>query len=465
MMSVGFPRNRSDAEIWEFLLRYAVRAPSGHNTQPWRFHLAGGCLHLYADRRRALPVVDPADRERVMGCGAALAHLTVALRHFGYAGDVTPFPDPADLDLLATLRLGQAHSPRSDDLQLFEAIGHRHTHRAVFDTRPIPDQILARLGRNARLSGPDLHMLTSDDAKAAIARLVGEGDRTQFNDADFRRELASWIRPNRTRRRDGMPGYAFGIADAASLLGPTMIALFNTGARQARKDERLAASAPALLVLTTAHDTPADWLAAGQAIAVLLLRATAHGLAASFLNQPIEVPALRVRLRDLVGGGTPQLLLRIGYATTTDRPTPRRSVAEVLAGAPARPPTDGRTGDRERHDHGQAGLRRTVREGRPDRHRGRGRVRRRRWRLRHRPARTAGRGRRLRRQRPARGGLHHQGRHGALATSHRSAPDHHDGRPDRHRVPPPSAARSIPHGPPSRDRGPVSGRLGQGTRR
>lgn len=33
---------------------------------------------------------------------------------------------------------------------------------------------------------------------------------------------------------------------------------------------------------------------AGQAVAVLLLRAAANGLAASFLNQPIEVPALRV---------------------------------------------------------------------------------------------------------------------------------------------------------------------------
>jgi hypothetical protein len=339
--AAGFPRVGGDAEIWQFLLRYAVRAPSGHNTQPWLFHVAGGCLHLYADRRRALPVVDPADRELVMGCGAALAQLTVALQHFGFAGDVTPFPDPADLDLLATVRLGQAPapSPRPDDLQLFEAIDHRHTHRAVFETRPIPDHILARFGRDTRLAGADLDVFTGDEAKAAIARLVGEGDRTQFNDSGFRRELASWIRPNRTRRRDGMPGYAFGIADAASLLGPTMIALFNTGARQGKKDQRLAASAPALLLLTTAHDTPADWLAVGQAVAVLLLRATAHGLAASFLNQPIEVPALRVRLRDLVGGATPQLLLRIGYATTTDRPTPRRGVAEVLAAAPARPPT------------------------------------------------------------------------------------------------------------------------------
>jgi nitroreductase len=326
----SFPRGGTEAQIWEFLLRYAVRAPSGHNTQPWRFDIADGRLCLYADRSRALPVVDPEDRELVMSCGAALAHLTVALRHFGYAGDVTPFPDPADPDLLTTVGLGQAHTPRPGDHQLFRAIDKRHTHRADFETRPVHHQVLAQLERDAHRAGAALHAYTGDEAQSAIATLVGEGDRAQFSDAGFRHELAAWIRPNRTRRPDGMPGYAFGISDLASVLGPTMIATFDTGARQAKKDEQLALTAPALMVLSTAGDTPSDWLAAGQAVAVLLLRAAAHGLAASFLNQPIEVPALRVRLRDLLGGSdSPQLLLRIGYAAP-DRATPRRT-AGLLA--------------------------------------------------------------------------------------------------------------------------------------
>jgi nitroreductase len=332
----SFPRGGTDVEMWEFLLRYAVRAPSGHNTQPWRFRITDDHLDLCADRSRGLPVVDPEDRELVMSCGAALAHLTVALRHFGYAGAVTVLPDPADRDLLAIVGLGQVHMPRPGDHQLFEAIDSRHTHRAVFETRPIPDTVLRQLGRDARRAGASLHALASDESKQAIADLVGEGDRAQFDDAGFRHELAAWIRPNRTRRLDGMPGYAFGISDLPSLLGPTMVATFNTGASQAKKDAQFALGAPALLVLTTAGDTPADWLTAGQAVGVLLLRAAAHGLSASFLNQPIEVPALRVRLRDLVDTGRyPQLLLRVGYPTTTDRPTPRRGVADVLTDAPS----------------------------------------------------------------------------------------------------------------------------------
>lgn len=175
-----FPDGGTEEQIWEFLLRYAVRAPSGHNTQPWRFHIADGRLHVYADRDRALPVVDPEDRELVMSCGAALAHLTVALRHFGYAGDVSPFPDPAIRDQLATVGLGQAHTPRPGDHRLFEAIDNRHTHRAAFETRPVPHQLLAQLTRAPHQPGATLHAFTGDESTEAIATLVGEGDRTQF---------------------------------------------------------------------------------------------------------------------------------------------------------------------------------------------------------------------------------------------------------------------------------------------
>ena len=104
--------------------------------------------------------------------------------------------------------------------------------------------------------------------------------------------------------------------------------------RQAAHDEKLATSAPALVLLTTTGDTPADWLAAGQALGTVLLRLTVQGLAASFLNQPIEVSELRTPLARLMTStaGRPQLLLRIGYPTTTSRPTPRRTPEDVILG-------------------------------------------------------------------------------------------------------------------------------------
>ncbi|WP_243663734.1 nitroreductase family protein [Rhodothermus marinus] len=79
-----FPRYATPEAQLRFLLNYAVLAPSVHNTQPWRFRVVGSEVELYADRTRALAVADPEDRQLIMSCGAALFHLQVAMRHFGY---------------------------------------------------------------------------------------------------------------------------------------------------------------------------------------------------------------------------------------------------------------------------------------------------------------------------------------------------------------------------------------------
>ena len=72
------------------------------------------------------------------------------------------------------------------------------------------------------------------------------------------------------------------------------------------------------------------WVAAGEALQRILLRATAAGLTASYLNQAVEVPELRARLRDAVGeAGLPQVMIRLGYGLDVP-PVPRRRVEEVL---------------------------------------------------------------------------------------------------------------------------------------
>jgi Nitroreductase family len=73
-----------------------------------------------------------------------------------------------------------------------------------------------------------------------------------------------------------------------------------------------------------------NWIAAGQAMQRVLLTATAAGLQASFLNQPIEISSMRLQLsRELALPRDPQLLLRFGYGPSS-APTPRRPVADVL---------------------------------------------------------------------------------------------------------------------------------------
>jgi iron-sulfur cluster repair protein YtfE (RIC family) len=326
-----FPSRRSSAAKLAYLVRYAVQAPSSHNSQPWLFHLDGDTLYLYADRARALPVVDPDDRALVISCGAALLHLRVAARHFSHELRVELLPDPGDEDVLARAELVAAESPSYEEKLLFWAISHRRTNRHAFEPRPLPAELVDVLIAEAEQEGAWLAPLDSDASRAALGALVTTGDRAQLEDQRFRRELASWIHRKRSKAQDGMPAYAFGIPALLSTVGPFTVRTFDVGRGVAARDRKLLEHSPALFVLGTDDDEILDHVHAGQALERVLLRATQNEASASFLNQPVEVADLRPRVSELAGRpGYAQLILRMGYGPPAE-PTPRRPVRDVLS--------------------------------------------------------------------------------------------------------------------------------------
>jgi len=325
-----WPLNGDDKEKFLFLLRYAILAPSGHNTQPWLFKLSGNTLELHADRTRCLPVVDPEDRELVISCGCALYFLSTAARKFGCRTEIEEYPESSSPDLLAKIRIFPSEPASNNELNMFSAIPKRHTNRQAFEKRRPPKEILNQLICVAEEEGAWLQIISEEDKRKAIADLIAQGDRIQASNKHFRRELSSWVHTNRSRYSDGMPGYAFGIGDFASNLGPFILRTFNWGNGQAAKDQQLALGSPVLAVLGSKTDTPTSWLDIGQALAKLLLHATIEGISASFLNQPIETEGLRKQLQDFMSeDGYPQIILRMGYGPEV-KPTPRRGVDKVL---------------------------------------------------------------------------------------------------------------------------------------
>jgi hypothetical protein len=325
-----FPHDGTPAEKLRFALRYAILAPSSRNTQPWRFRVLGDSVALYLDAARALHVADPDERELMVSCGAALEHLYLALRHFGYEAIVKVFPTLSSPDLLARVTLGAARVPTREEDELFHAISVRRTFRKRFEPIVVPAEVLRDLRHEAALAGVRLHLVTDGETRAQVANLVGRADRVQYADKRFRRELAAWVHPNRSDRRDGIPGYAQGLNDTFSRAEPLTLRAFDIGAGQAAKDRDLVASAPLVVVLGTTSDTLREQLAAGRALARVLLRACASGIYASFLMQPIEVADLRPFLRETIGmEGFPLVMLRMGYGSQI-QPTPRRALEDVL---------------------------------------------------------------------------------------------------------------------------------------
>lgn len=325
-----YPIEAPLTEQLKFCLKYALLAPSSHNSQPWLFRIVCDDIELYVDRTKALPVVDPDDRELIISCGAALFHLKTALRYFGFTFSVELFPKPVDPDLLATIHISTKRRATPQEKQLWGAICRRHTNRQPFQERSLSYGLLNELTKAAAAENCWLEFITDESKRNHMALLISEGDRQQMADKSFRRELAAWIHPNRARSADGLPGYAMGIDDLSSYLGPLILRTFDLGNGTAAKDLDLAKHSPVLAVLGTNSDIAVDWLMTGQALDRILLRACADDVCASFLNQPIEIPALRIELAKLLEHqGHPQFLLRMGYGPATT-PTPRRAIEDVL---------------------------------------------------------------------------------------------------------------------------------------
>lgn len=261
-------------------------------------------------------------------------NLRVALCRFGYDGRIELLPESEKPNLLARIRLGTPREPTVDEMILFNAVRKRHTNRQPFACRKLPQELVEALRAAAEQEGAWLHFAT-DEERSLLVDLVWEADRLQWADKQFRTELAAWIWPNLSGRRDGIPGYALGRDSVMSVAAPAVVRNLDLGKSVSEKDRALALESPALVLLGTDEDGPRDWLNAGQALERVLLRAAADGVSASFFNQPLEISELRPQLRAaVVETGFPQLMMRLGYGPAVP-PTPRRNVRDVTRSAPA----------------------------------------------------------------------------------------------------------------------------------
>lgn len=325
----GIPEATWPEARLRFLIRYAILAPSSHNAQPWLFSIRENGIDLYADRSRNLRTTDPHGRQMVIGCGCALHHLGVAMRHFGHQPVMSLQPDADDPDLLARVTMGDSVPPTDQNEGLFDAIPKRRTNRQLYEDTPLPEGLEAKLSAAVEAYGCGVHFSRDDCERVKISGLIAAGDKIQWSDKRFRLELAAWTHPNSAPSSDGIPNYAMNHGDLLSLAGPLVIRTFDLGDGQAAKDSDIARYSPALLVINSVKDDTASWLATGQALSHALLLAGHHGVSASFLNQPIETDSLRPMLANTIGRSDyPQIILRMGIGPYVN-PTPRRTVDEV----------------------------------------------------------------------------------------------------------------------------------------
>lgn len=346
----------TETEAISTALQLAARAPSVHNSQPWRWRVGEDTLDLFAEPSLQLPGIDPDGRDLMLSCGAALNHCVVALAALGWQTKVHRLPDGNNLTHLARIELSPGNvgqAPEHSSVMLAAAIPRRRTDRRHYSRWPVAPADIALMGARAARFGVMLRQVDElDKLNAIVARAVTQ----HTSDYDYLAELTAWS--GRRGSPAGVPARNTPVSDEDAPLpgrlfaGPALAQ--PAGATPA--DDRAV-----MLALGTEADDRLARLRAGEATSIVLLTATSLGLASCPVTEPLEIVETREMVRSDVFGtsGYPQMLLRVGWAPINADPlppTPRRDLAGfvewagwTIAADPVTPTAAERTSAAEFH--------------------------------------------------------------------------------------------------------------------
>jgi hypothetical protein len=282
----AFPWHSTMEEKIAYLLRYAILAPSSHNSQPWLFSVVRNTVELRPDLRRCLREADPDSRELHISLGCALEKLLIAAERFGFGHEIVYPADSRTGTPAASVTLLAEGTPSTcRPAELFETITSRATNRGRYARRPVRADAAAQLRECAVDNGVGLFLTDDPEIRRQVRELVVRADRQLFSNAAWR-------------------------CDATAL-----------------------ASTPFVGLLHSTRDDRESRVRVGQAFERLTLMAARHGLSTQSLSQIVELPEIRRSLQGLLPDPDvyPQHPFRVGYARTSARRTPRRPVRAVLA--------------------------------------------------------------------------------------------------------------------------------------
>lgn len=295
-----------------FMIENAIKAPSGHNTQPWLFKICDSEIDICPDFTKSLPVVDPDNRELFISLGCATENLCIAASHKGYRGDVTIMDNGVIKIMLSQDSMNMASS-------LYPQIPIRQTNRSIYNGKIIPEDSIALLKSVGAEASIGVYFVKNGTPEyQVISEMVYRGNSVQMSDKNFKEELRQWMRYNKKHQnatKDGLSYAVFGAPNIPRFIAKPIITRAINEKSQNKNDRKRIESSSHFILLTTSSNTVEQWINLGRTLERILLKATEMGISHAYLNQPNEVSELSLEMAQRLGISNeyPTVLIRIGY--------------------------------------------------------------------------------------------------------------------------------------------------------
>lgn len=313
-----FPKNGKLKAKLKFLIRYAILAASGLNSQPWKFMITDRAIEVRADRDRRRPEIDPEDRELYISLGCAITNLEVAARYFGMIFKKIYDEGSGDRAVIFEFSEGKM---MSTERELFKSIIERRVNREEYNIRQITGEIREVVIKESNKDGlAKLYLTNQKELQEELAELIGKSNRIWFKSKELVEEMKYWLKNDLDYGKEKLPAGAFNLDKI-----PLEVA------KKAEREKRVAKEAAALGIIWSKSDTKTEWIKTGEVYERMALKLTEYGIQNAFFNTVVELKTQRKKLVQMLGiKGQPQLIFRVGYSDREVSHSGRRPIGEVI---------------------------------------------------------------------------------------------------------------------------------------
>lgn len=307
---------------YEKLILDTIAAPSGHNTQPWKFKVTDKAIEIHPDYSKSLPIADKNNRELFISLGAALANLEISAAYHNY-GSTIDFNNDNEF---IHVELNE-NKQDTNQLDLYQSIKTRHSNRRIYDGKKIDPAILDTLSTIVS-NEVGIRIIESPNEIQRLIELTGEANLKMLENDEYFAELKSWIRFNDSDIEENLDGLAYNATlnpSAPTWLGKIFMNIFANAKKQSAKDAELIKSSSTIICLYSKNDDRKSWIETGRQFERIALFLDSKNIRNAHVNQCCQVEDIRKKFSSsMLINAYPQLILRLGYAEPTAK-SPRRA--------------------------------------------------------------------------------------------------------------------------------------------